>query len=105
MSEYTSVTDHINNLNTLFSQLTASDYRIVENEYAELQVIINITNNNIVNSLSFDDVAGAILEEESRHKNKEDRLENSKQGEAMSMIKGRSMEHDSSGIHDQSRSK
>ena len=88
MSESTSVTDHINNLNMLFSQLTASNYGIVENECAELllqslpdsydQLIINITNKNIADSLSFDDVADAILEEESRHKNKEDRLENTK---------------------------
>ncbi|KAK7263633.1 hypothetical protein RJT34_31226 [Clitoria ternatea] len=40
------------------------------------QLIINITNNNIVGRLHFDDVAGAILEEESRRKNKEDSKEN-----------------------------
>ncbi|RDX72700.1 hypothetical protein CR513_47776, partial [Mucuna pruriens] len=44
------------------------------------QLIINITNNNMVNCLSFNDVVGVILEvkEEYRQKNKEDRLENSK---------------------------
>ena len=62
MSEYTSVTDHINNLNTLFSQLTISDYTIAENERVELllhsltdsydQLVINITNNNIANRLA-----------------------------------------------------
>ena len=35
-SESTSVMDHINNMNMLFSQLTTSDYKIVENERAEL---------------------------------------------------------------------
>ena len=55
MSESTSVMDHINNLNTLFSQLTASNYTIAENERVELllqslpdsydQLVINITNN------------------------------------------------------------
>ena len=115
MSESTSVTDHINNLNTLFAQLTASDFNIVENERAELllqslpdsydQLIINITNNNIVGRLSFDDVAGAVLEEESRRKNKEDRLENSKQAEALTMMRGRSMEHGSSGSQNHGRSK
>ena len=85
------------------------DYRIVENVCVELllqtlldsydQLITNITNNNIANSLSFDYVAGTILEEESKHKNKEDRLENSKQAEALLMTRGRSMEHDFSGSH------
>ena len=99
----------------LFSQVTVSDYKIVKNEHAELllqclpdlydQLIINITNNNIVDSLSFDDVVGAILEEESRRKNKEDRLENSKQAEALSVTRGRSIERESNGSHDQSRSK
>jgi len=32
MSESTSVTDHINNLNTLFAQLSAVDFNIIENE-------------------------------------------------------------------------
>jgi len=36
MSESTSVTDHINNLNTLFAQLSAADFNIIENERAEL---------------------------------------------------------------------
>jgi len=30
MSESTSVTDHINNLNTLFAQLSATDFNIIE---------------------------------------------------------------------------
>lgn len=78
MSESTSMPDHINNLNTMFAQLSASDFTIGENERAEVllqslpdsydQLVINITNNNIVDRLSFNDVAGAILEEESRRK-------------------------------------
>ena len=115
MSESTLVKDHINNLDTLFSQLTVSDYTIAENERAELllqslpdsydQLIINITNNNIAAHVAFDVVASAILEEESRCKNKEDRSESLKQVEALSVIKGRSMERDSSGSHSQSRSR
>ncbi|KAF7827077.1 Retrovirus-related Pol polyprotein from transposon TNT 1-94 [Senna tora] len=111
MSESTSVMDHMNNLNTLFSQLTASDYKIVENERAELllqslpdsydQLIININNNYTADHLIFDDVAGAILEEESRRKNKEDRSESSKQAEVLTVTRGRSMERDSSGSHGQ----
>jgi len=54
MSESTSVTDHINNLNTLFAQLSTVDFNIIENERAELllqslpdsydQLVINIKN-------------------------------------------------------------
>ena len=97
MSKSMLVTDHINNLNMLFSQLTVSDYTIVENERAELllqslpdsydQFVINITNNNITDRLAFDDVASVILEGESRRKSKEDRSESSKQVEALSVIR------------------
>jgi len=89
MSESTSVTDHINNLNTLFAQLSAADFNIIENEHAELllqslpdsydQLIINITNYNVVNLLHFEDVAGVVLEEESKRKNKEDMVESARQ--------------------------
>jgi len=54
MSESTSVTNHINNLNTLFAQLSTANFNIIENEHAELllqslpysydQLVINITN-------------------------------------------------------------
>ncbi|RDY10889.1 hypothetical protein CR513_04525, partial [Mucuna pruriens] len=74
MSESISVTDHINNLNTLFSQLTMLDFNI-SLPYPYDQFIISITNNNIIGCLSFDDVVEAILEEESKQKNKEDMLE------------------------------
>jgi len=102
-------------LNTLFSQLTASDFKIAENERAELllqslpdsydQLIINITNNNIVDTLHFDDVAGAILEEESRRKNKEERSESSKQAEALTMTRGRSTERGSNASQNHGTSK
>jgi len=115
MGESTSVTDHINTLNTLFSQLTASDFRIAENERPELllqslpdsydQLIINITNNNIDDTLHFDDVVGAILEEESRRKNKEERSESSKQADALTMTRGRSTKLGPNGSQNHGRSK
>ena len=83
MTESTMMTDHINTLKTLFSQLTTLGHNIEENERAELllqslsdsynQLIINLTNKNPVNSLVFDDIAASILNEESRQKNKENR--------------------------------
>ncbi|KAF2291279.1 hypothetical protein GH714_022225 [Hevea brasiliensis] len=115
MSESTSVTDHINNLNTLFSQLTALEYHIAENERTELllqslpdsydQLIINLTNNILTDYLVFNDVAAAVLEEESRRKNKEDKLFTSQQTEALLMMRGRSMARGSSGSQNHSRSK
>jgi len=115
MGESSFVTNHINTLNTLFSQLTASDFRIAENECAELllpslpdlydQLINNITNNNIVDTIHFDDVAGAILEEESRGKNKEERSESSKQAEALTMTRSRLTERGPSGSQNHVRSK
>ncbi|KAH9680516.1 hypothetical protein KPL71_026569 [Citrus sinensis] len=76
MAESTMVTDHINTLKTLFSQLTTLGHNIEENERAELllqslpdsydQLIINLTNNNPADSLVFDDVAASVLNEESR---------------------------------------
>ncbi|KAF1860283.1 hypothetical protein Lal_00037621 [Lupinus albus] len=71
--ECTSVTDQINNLNTLFSELTSTTFKIMENERVELllhslpdsydQLVINNTNNNVSNYLSFDDVDRAVLED------------------------------------------
>ncbi|KAE8671438.1 Casein kinase I isoform delta-like [Hibiscus syriacus] len=61
----------------LFSQLTSLSSKIGEQECVELllqslpdsydQLIINLTNNNVI-SLVFDDVAAAILQEENRRK-------------------------------------
>jgi len=86
-------------MNMLFSQLKMFDFKIAENECVELllqslpdsydQLIINITNNKIVDTLHFDDVAATIIKEESRHKNKEEMLESSKQEEILTLMRGR----------------
>ncbi|KAH9704396.1 hypothetical protein KPL70_011449 [Citrus sinensis] len=115
MAESTMVTDHINTLKTLFSQFTTLGHNIEENERAELllqslpdsydQLIINLTNNNPVESLVFDDVAASVLNEESRRKNKENRQASSQQAEALSVTRGRSTERGPSGSQNQGRSK
>ncbi|KAH9705857.1 hypothetical protein KPL70_012031 [Citrus sinensis] len=115
MTESTMVTDHINTLKTLFSQLTMLGHNIEENERAELllqslpdsydQLIINLTNNNPVESLVFDDVTTSVLNEESRRKNKENRQASSQQAEALSVTRGRSTERGPSGSQNQGRSK
>jgi len=71
------------------------------------QLVINITNYNVVDLLHFEDVAGAVLEEESRRKNKDDMVENAKQAEVLTMTRGRSTERRSSGsqIHGRSKSR
>jgi len=89
MLESVSVTDHSNTINILFSKLSKLAYKIDVNERAELllqrvpnlydQLIINLTNNILTNYLVFEDVAPTLLEEEQRHKNKEDMLTNSQQ--------------------------
>ena len=73
MTGSTSVTEHINSLNTLFSQLISLSCKIEPQERAKLtlqslpdlydQLIINLTNNVLTDYLVFDDVAAAILEE------------------------------------------
>jgi len=107
MSESTSVTDHINNLNTLFAQLLTTDFNIIENECVELllqslpnsydQLVINITNYNVVDLLHFEDVVEPILEEESRRKSKEDMMKSAKQAKALTMMRGILTERGSSG--------
>ncbi|GJV05986.1 hypothetical protein Tco_1343642 [Tanacetum coccineum] len=83
MTESTLVTEHVNNLNALFSQLTSLSCKIDSQERAEIllqrlpdsydQVIINLTSNVLLDYLVFDDVAAAILKEENRYNNREDR--------------------------------
>ena len=109
MLESTTVTEHINTLQTLFSQLTSLGHKIEENERAELllqslldsydQLIINLTTQGTCfNNLVFDDIAAAVLEEENRQKNKEDRLASSHQAKTLLVIKKkRSTKGDSSG--------
>ncbi|KAH9699234.1 Integrase catalytic domain-containing protein [Citrus sinensis] len=90
-------------------------HNIEENERAELllqslpdsydQLIINLTNNNPVESLVFDDVAASVLNEESRRKNKENRQASSQQAESLSVTRGRSTERGPSGSQNQGRSK
>ncbi|KAE8673431.1 hypothetical protein F3Y22_tig00111783pilonHSYRG00232 [Hibiscus syriacus] len=117
MLESTSVTEHLNTLNTLFSQLTSLSCKIGEQERAELllqslpdsydQLIINLTNSNFT-SLVFDDVAAAVLQEDNRRKNKEDRQVNLQQAEAlttMTTMRGRSTERGQSSSHKHGRSK
>ncbi|XP_057746688.1 proline-rich receptor-like protein kinase PERK1 [Arachis stenosperma] len=58
--------------------------------------MINITNNNIVDQLRFDDVVATILEEESRYKNKDDQTKSSKQAGALSVMRDKSTERGSS---------
>ncbi|GJX19059.1 retrovirus-related pol polyprotein from transposon TNT 1-94 [Tanacetum coccineum] len=115
MTESTSVTEHVNNLNTLFSQLTSLSCIIEPQERAEIllqslpdsydQVIINLTSNVLSDYLVFDDVAAAILEEENRRNNREDRQTSSRQVEALVVTRGRSMEPGSSGSHNHGKSK
>ncbi|KAE8707942.1 hypothetical protein F3Y22_tig00110365pilonHSYRG00006 [Hibiscus syriacus] len=68
------------------------------------QLIINLTNSNVT-SLVFDDVATAVLQEESRRKNKEDRQVNLQQAEALTTMRGRSTERGQSSSHKHGRSK
>ncbi|KAH9746316.1 hypothetical protein KPL70_004379 [Citrus sinensis] len=115
MTESTLVTDHINTLKTLFSQLTTLGHNIEENERAELllqslpdsydQLIINLTNNNPMESLVFDDVAASILNEESRRKNKKNRQASSQQAEALSVTRERSAKRGPSGSQNHGRLK
>ncbi|GJV92215.1 gag-pol polyprotein [Tanacetum coccineum] len=115
MIESTSVTEHVNNLNTLFSQLTSLSCKIDSQERAEIllqslpdsydQVIINLTSNVLLDYLVFDDVAAAILEEENRRNNREDMQTSSRQVEALVVTRGRSMEPGSSGSHNHGKSK
>jgi DNA (cytosine-5)-methyltransferase 1 len=106
MVETTAVTDYINIIRTLFSQLTTLGQQIEKSEHAELllqslpnsydQLIINLTNNILIDYLVFDDDAAAILEEVNRRKNKGDK-NSSNQAEALLVSRGRSTERGSSG--------
>ncbi|KAE8733847.1 hypothetical protein F3Y22_tig00000916pilonHSYRG00052 [Hibiscus syriacus] len=82
MPESTSVTEHLNTLNTLFSQLTSLSCKIEEQECAEL-----------------------LLQKENRRKNKEDRQVNLQQAEALTTMRGRSTERGQSSSHKHGRSK
>ena len=72
MAETTLVINHINILKTLISQLIMLGHKIKEIERVELllqslpdsydQLIINLTNNNLMEYLIFNDVLNSILE-------------------------------------------
>ncbi|GKB99363.1 gag-pol polyprotein [Tanacetum coccineum] len=109
MTESTLVTEHVNNLNTLFSQLTSLSCKIEPQEHAENllqslhgsydQLIIKLTSNILSDYLVFDDVTIVVLEEENRHNNKEDIQASSRQVEALMVTRGKSMEPRSNGSH------
>ncbi|GJT08069.1 hypothetical protein Tco_0842531 [Tanacetum coccineum] len=90
MTKSTLVTEHVNSLNTLFSQLTSLNCIIEPQDCVEIllqslpdsydQLIINLTNNVLTNYLVFDDVPAAILEEENRRNNREDKHASSRLG-------------------------
>jgi hypothetical protein len=73
MVETTTMIDHINTIRTLFSQLTMLGQQIEKNECAKLllqslpdlynQLIINLTNNILIDYLVFDDVTIVTLKE------------------------------------------
>ncbi|GJY69818.1 retrovirus-related pol polyprotein from transposon TNT 1-94 [Tanacetum coccineum] len=115
MMESTLVTEHVNNLNTLFCQLTSLSCKIEPQERTEIllqslpdsydHVIINLTSNVLADYLVFDDVATVILEEENRRNNREDRQTSSRQVEALVVTRGRSMEPGSSGSLNHGKSK
>ncbi|KAE8725167.1 Eukaryotic translation initiation factor 3 subunit E [Hibiscus syriacus] len=86
MPESTSVTEHLNTLNT-FSQLTSLRCTIGEQERAELLL------------------QTVVLQEENRRKNKEDIQVNLQQVEALTMMRGRSTERGQSSSHKHGRSK
>ncbi|KAE8694358.1 hypothetical protein F3Y22_tig00110783pilonHSYRG00068 [Hibiscus syriacus] len=101
----------------LADEVTSLSCKIGEQERVELllqslpdsydQLIINLTNSNVT-SLVFDDVAAAVLQEENRRKNKEDRQVNLQQAEALTTMKtmrGRSTERCQSSNHKHGRSK
>ena len=58
-----------------------------------------------MDSLIFDDIATSVLNEESRRKNKEDKLVSSQQAKALSVTRGRSAERGPNGSHNHGRSK
>ena len=82
MSEFLTVTEHVNTLNSLLSQLNNMDCVIGTSERAEIlfqsllnsydQLIINLTANLHMENLNFDNIVAAIIDEKKRCMNKED---------------------------------
>nr|GEW18267.1 Gag-Pol polyprotein [Tanacetum cinerariifolium] len=98
MTKVNLVTEQVNNMNTLFSQLASLSCKIDSQERAKSliqslpdsydHVIIYLTSDVLPDYLVFDDVAAAILEEENRRNNKEDNQTSSRQVEALVMTRG-----------------
>ena len=84
MSESTSMTEHINTLKTLFSQLSAMEHNIEKKERVELlfkslpdsydHLIINVANCVWRTMSVFNDGVATTLKEEYRRKNKAGRI-------------------------------
>lgn len=81
MTQSTMVIDHINTLNKLFTYLTLIGYKMEIVEHVELLIhslpnlydeLVNLINNTLTDYLVFKEIATIILEEETRHKNRED---------------------------------
>ena len=97
MPKSISVIEHINTLKTLFSQLLAMEHNIEDKECVELvlqslldsydHLIINMANGAWKTMLVFNDVTVVILGEESRRKNKENKI-SSQQTEALIISRG-----------------
>ncbi|KAE8706559.1 hypothetical protein F3Y22_tig00110392pilonHSYRG00193 [Hibiscus syriacus] len=89
-----------------FHLALADENKNVLNFYFKVYRIrmINLTNSNVT-SLVFDDVTAAVLQEENRRKNKEDRQVNLQQAEALTTMRGRSTECGQSSSHKHGRSK
>nr|GEW95285.1 Gag-Pol polyprotein [Tanacetum cinerariifolium] len=114
-TESTSMTEHVNNLNTLFSKLTSLSCKIDSQKRAKIllqslpdsydQVIINLANNVLSDYLVFNDVAAAILETENRRNNTENMQTSSWRVEALVVTRGRLMESGFCGSHNNGKSK
>lgn len=111
MMESTSMTEHLNILNTLFSQLTSLGYKVNQEERAEIllqslpdsydQLVINLTNNILTDYLVFDEIAAAVIQEENRRKSREDYS----RGDIMAMTRERSSNFNPSGSHGRGKKK
>nr|GEX49786.1 retrovirus-related Pol polyprotein from transposon TNT 1-94 [Tanacetum cinerariifolium] len=99
MTESTLVTEHLTSLSCKIDSQERAEILLQTLPDSYDQVIINLTNNVLSDYLVFDDVAAAILEEENRHNNREDRQTSSRQVEALVVTRGRSIEFGSSGSH------
>jgi len=87
MSESTSMNDHISDEpHQQYINVLSFFYRV----YLIRMINSSSTSRNIDGNLHFEDVVGVILEEESMWKSKVDKVESSKQPEALTMMRGRS---------------